>query len=121
MEGGTEEEVTRNRGRESWGGGGREPGNREGEDSRSVRVWFTGLKRSGPRIGLVEGPESRSGGVKTSEIGNKDFQSVEKSIVGIGGAAAEQGRPLEGFGGGSARSSRTPLDDQRSPQQEAVS
>jgi hypothetical protein len=82
VEGGREEEVWRNLGRVRWGGGGRERGKREGEEKRRVRVWGIGLKRRGPRMGLEEGPERRSGGACTVEIGKRAFHSDDKSIVG---------------------------------------
>jgi hypothetical protein len=77
-----EEEVRRNLGRERWGGGGRERGKREGEENMTVSVRGIGLKRRGPRMGLAEGPERRSGGAKTVEIGKRDFHSDDKFIVG---------------------------------------
>lgn len=83
MDGGREEskeEVRRKRGKERWGRG-EEGGKREGEQKRQVIVSGMGLKTRGPTVGLVEGPERRSGDLKTAEIGNKDFHSSDKSII----------------------------------------
>lgn len=47
-------------------------GSREGEEKRRVVVLGFGLKNRGPNI---EGFERRSGGLKTDEIGKRDFHS----------------------------------------------
>lgn len=72
--------MRRKRGKERRGRGVK-GGNREGEEKRQVMVLSFGLKTRGPKIVLAEGPESRSGGLKTAEIGNNDFHSSEKFIT----------------------------------------
>ena len=49
---------------------------------RRERVLGLGLKKSGPNMGFESESESvrRSGGLKTDDIGKRDFQSDESSI-----------------------------------------
>lgn len=68
------EEVRRKRGRERWGRGGRW-GRRQEEEKRTAAELGSGLKMRGPRMGLSEGFERRRGGLKTDEIGKRDFHS----------------------------------------------
>ena len=55
---------------------------RDGEVKRRERVLGLGLKKSGPNMGFESESESvrRSGGLKTDDIGKRDFQSGESSI-----------------------------------------
>ena len=55
---------------------------RDGEVKRIERVLGLGLKKSGPNMGFESESESvrRSGGLKTDDIGKRDFQSGESSI-----------------------------------------
>ena len=55
---------------------------RDGEVKRRERVLGLGLKKSGPNMGFESESESvrRSGGLKTDDIGKRDFQSDESSI-----------------------------------------
>ena len=49
---------------------------------RRERVLGLGLKKSGPNMGFESESESvtRSGGLKTDDIGKRDFQSDDSSI-----------------------------------------
>lgn len=83
VEGGREEstdEVRKKRGKERRGRG-VEGGRIEGEEKRQIMVLSNGLKARGPKMVLVEGPERRSGDLKTAEIGNNDFHSSDKFII----------------------------------------
>ena len=55
---------------------------RDGDEKRRERVLGLGLKKSGPNMGFESESESvrRSGGLKTDDIGKRDFQSDESSI-----------------------------------------
>ena len=55
---------------------------RDGEVKRIERVSGLGLKKRGPNMGFESESESvrRSGGLKTDDIGKRDFQSGESSI-----------------------------------------
>ena len=55
---------------------------RDGEVKRRERVLGLGLKKRGPNMGFESESESvrRSGGLKTDDIGKRDFQSGESSI-----------------------------------------
>ena len=46
-----------------------------------VIAYGIGLKTRGPKIGLVERLERRSRDLKAVEIGKRDFQSSDKSIL----------------------------------------
>ena len=62
---------------------------RDGEVKRRERVLGIGLKKSGPNMGFESESESvrRSGGLKTDDIGKRDFQSDESSIFSLVQAA----------------------------------
>ena len=55
---------------------------RDGDEKRRERVLGLGLKKSGPNMGFESESESvrRSGGLKTDDIGKRDFQSDDSSI-----------------------------------------
>lgn len=55
---------------------------RDGEVKRRERVLGLGLKKSGPNMGFESESESvrRSGGLKTDDIGKRDFHSDDSSI-----------------------------------------
>ena len=53
---------------------------RDGEEKRTERVLGLGLKKRGPNMGFDDESVRRSGGMKTNDIGKKDFQSENTSI-----------------------------------------
>ena len=53
---------------------------RDGEEKRTKRVLGLGLKKRGPNMGFDDESVRRSGGMKTNDIGKRDFQSDNTSI-----------------------------------------
>ena len=53
---------------------------RDGEEMRTERVLSFGLKKRGPNMGFDDESVRRSGGMKTNDIGKRDFQSDNTSI-----------------------------------------
>ena len=53
---------------------------RDGEEKRTKRVLGLGLKKRGPNMDFDDESVRRSGGMKTNDIGKKDFQSENTSI-----------------------------------------